>query len=239
MKSKTALITLALTALFAASADAGLIISALPSNTGVAQIMITSDSSDEVADFTVVFDILPNPLNPIPPISSLEFVGASSYLTCPSLNDPDYIFYGASLDYDSGSVLGSISDPNGWGFNTEFSGQDIYDGAASSGSVSVASGTSFVLANLILAYTATGTTNPPGDIFNLVISLNPGKSAFHDGAGNLLTINNTNPILANATVYTSGAISIVPVLPEPSSIVMSLIAIIGGFVHSRRQPRPA
>ena len=220
--------------LLASSANAGLIISVQSPSVGTAQVMITSNSSDDLGQFTAVFDITSNASNAVVPVTSLEFVSPADYLTDPTLNAANYVYGGLSFAYDTATVFGVAGDPAGSGYNTEFAGADIYDGSAVSGAVTIANGTSYLLANLVFQYSAPGTTNAAGDVFN--ISLNRASSSFYDGSGNALTVVGYEPILAIGTVSSSGTISVVPI-PEPSSLLMSLTAIIGGCIHWSRQRR--
>jgi len=220
--------------LLASSANAGLIISVQSPSIGTAKVMITSNSSDDLGQFTAVFDITSNASNAVVPVTSLEFVSPAAYLTDPTLNAGNYVYNGVSFAYDTATVFGVASDPVGSGYNTEFAGADIYDGSAVSGAVTIANGTSYLLANLVFQYSAPGTTNAAGDVFN--ITLNRASSSFYDGSGNALTVVGYDPILAIGTVSSSGTISVVPI-PEPSSLLMSLTAIIGGCIHWSRQRR--
>ena len=59
-------------------------------------------------------------------------------------------------------------------------GADIDDGSAVSGAMTIANGTTCLLANLVFQYSAPGTTYTWEDVFK--ISLNRASSSFYDGS---------------------------------------------------------
>ncbi len=239
MRLKPELLALALFAILAQSADAALIITVAPSSNGVAQVLITSSASDDLGEFTAVYDIKPDSSNAISPLASLEFVSPSDYTTDPTLNDTNYVYNasnpnvpgGASFDYDTSTVFGGASDPTSSGYNTHFSGSDIYFGSAASNAATLVSGTSYGLSNLVLQYIAPGTTNAAGDVFDITLDL--ANSSFKDGSNHRLSIsspNGANPIIAIVTVLSATDITVsMPVasVPEPSSLALAGLGSIG------------
>ena len=145
-----------------------------------------------------------------------------------------YVYHGMSFAQDTATVFGVASDPAGSGYNTELAGADIDDGSAVSGAMTIANETTCLLANLVFQYSTPGTTYTWEDVFK--ISLNRASSSLYDGSRKAMTVVSSESILAITTVSSSGTISVVPI-PAPSSLLMSLTAIIGGCIHGSRQQR--
>ena len=243
MRLKLEILVLGLLAIMVSPVNADLIITAAPSTNGIAQVLVTSSSSDNLGQFTVVYDITPDASNALLPVASLEFISPSSSATDPTLIDTNYVYNssnpnvpgGASFATDTSAVFGVASDPSASGFNTHFAGGDIYTGSAPSGAATLLVGTPYGLSNLALQFNAPGTTNAIGDVFDIRLDLL--NSSFYDGSGNPLTVLNPSgldPIIAFVTVSPDGNITVAPV-PEPSSLVISLTAILCGLVWAKRK----
>ena len=159
MRWNRVIFALGLFMLLASSANASLIISAQSPSVGTAQVMITSNSSDDLAQFTAMFDIMSHASNAVVPVISLGFVSPADYLTDPTVNAGNSGYHGMSFASDTATVFGVASDAAGSGYSTEFAGADIYDGSAASGAVTIANGITYLLANLVFQCSAPGTTN--------------------------------------------------------------------------------
>lgn len=250
MRLKLELFALALFATLTQPVYASLIISVAPSTNGTAQVLVTSSSSDDLGQFTVVYHIKPDASNAITPVASLEFLSPSSYTTDPTLNDTNYVYNssnpnvpgGASYSYDTSSTFGGASDPFSSGYNTHFSGSDIYDGTAASGAATLVTGNSYGLSNLVLQYNAPSTTNASGDVFDITLDLT--NSSFADGSNNPLSVSNptgVDPIFAIVTVSPAGDITVslptTAAVPEPTSLTLLCLGGIGLALGAYRQKR--
>ena len=195
-------------------------------STLVVPVAIATNSADSLGQFTLVFDIVPSASNPIAPVASLAFIGPASYSTDPTLNDTSYLYNAsnpdpdlagtASFKYDTNQVFGVASDPGSIGFNTHFAGADAYDGNDPSGAVSL-TGAGYLIANLVVTFPAATTTNPSGDLFDIVLDV--AHSSFQDGFGASLTLSQStvsNPTLATVHVGTQA-------VPEPSAFALALM----------------
>jgi hypothetical protein len=190
-------------------------------------IYVRSDGSDSLGQFTVVFNIKSDASNLISPVASLGFVKPGSIASDPTLNDMYYVYNPnnpnlsgtASFKQDTGQIFGTASDPNSIGYNTRFAGSDIYDGTDPSGGAMLSPGMDYVIADLILTFTSSTTTNAAGDLFDITFSLT--SSSFQDGGGNDLTV--ASPSMNDTTI---AQVLVTPnVVPEPSTLITTLMGV--------------
>ncbi len=121
MRRRIGLILFTLALSLPTPARAGLIITASGGSvapgghTLTVPVYFTTDGTDNLGQFTVVFNITANPSNAIAPAASLEFVAPTSSATDPTLNDMQYVYNpanpnltgSASFKQDTGETFGT------------------------------------------------------------------------------------------------------------------------------------
>ncbi len=225
-------------------AQAGLTITAVATQSSISvggstdvSVYATSDSSDNIGQFNIAFDIKADSGNTTAPVASLEFI-APNAANDPTLSNSAYIYSASNANFsgdasfktDTGQAFGTVADPGNIGYNTHIAGSDIYDGSDPNGYVTLTPGTTVLLADLVVAFSPQYTTNANGDLFDITLNLSGSNTAFGDGMGGAAAVSSpgTNgATLATVLVTSSQTMS----TPEPATIWMGVL---GGIVVAAR-----
>ncbi len=250
--SRAAFLVITLLVLLPMPAQAELLLTATATNGSISangstdiKVYATSDSTDNIGQFNIAFDIRPDGSNANTPLASLQFLSPdpsndstlinNSYIYNPSNGN----FAGdASFQADTGSAFGVATDPDSTGYDTHFAGSDIYDGSDNNGYVVLTSSTTVLLADLVVTFSPQYTTNPAGDLFDITVQLS--GTAFGDGSGGSSTVASPADGATIAQVLVTPTQQPTNPIPEPNTMTLALIggvAIAAGGTFRKGKPK--